>query len=172
MFACMQLFRAIAGNHWRPQSATFSPAPAASHRMNTCECFSVAAIRICVLSRARDILYNLCRINPFFAIPTPGPPRVETIDTTIRSLIDDLLDTMHAGPGSVGVAAPQSVFFLRVCVVDVSASRHGRDNNHGQLCMIDPEIIAGKGVHHARRRSKRSGLRRRCGARHRDYGPF
>ena len=71
--------------------------------------------------------------------------RVVRIDATIQSLVDDLLDTMHAGPGSVGVAAPQIGVSLRVCVVDVSNSRHGRDNNHGQLCMINPEIVARDG---------------------------
>jgi peptide deformylase len=71
--------------------------------------------------------------------------RVENIDTAIRSLVDDLLDTMHAGPGSVGVAAPQIGVTLRVCVVDVTANRHGKDNNHGQLCMINPEIVAREG---------------------------
>ena len=70
---------------------------------------------------------------------------MENIDTAIRSLVDDLLDTMHAGPGSVGVAAPQIGVTLRVCVVDVTASRHGKDNNHGQLCMINPEIVAREG---------------------------
>jgi peptide deformylase len=72
--------------------------------------------------------------------------RVETIDIAIQNLVNDLLDTMRAGPGSVGVAAPQIGVTLRVCVVDVSASRHGKDNNHGQLCMINPEIIAREGV--------------------------
>ena len=72
--------------------------------------------------------------------------RVEHIDNSILSLVEDLLDTMHAGPGSVGVAAPQIGVTLRVCVVDVSASRHGKDNNHGQLCMINPEIIAREGM--------------------------
>ena len=72
--------------------------------------------------------------------------RVVRIDTTIQFLVDDLLDTMHAGPGSVGVAAPQIGVSLRVCVVDVSASRHGRDNNHGPLCMINPDIITRDGV--------------------------
>jgi peptide deformylase len=72
--------------------------------------------------------------------------RVEAIDGTILNLITDLLDTMHAGPGSVGVAAPQIGVTLRVCVVDVSVSRHGKDNNHGQLCMINPEIIARGGA--------------------------
>ena len=72
--------------------------------------------------------------------------RVERIDATIVHLVSDLLDTMHAGPGSVGVAASQIGVTLRVCVVDVSASRHGKDNHHGQLCMINPEIIAREGL--------------------------
>lgn len=70
---------------------------------------------------------------------------VGEIDDDIRNLVDDLLDTMHAGPGSVGVAAPQIGVTLRVCVVDVSASRNGRDNNHGLLCMINPEITVRSG---------------------------
>jgi peptide deformylase len=72
--------------------------------------------------------------------------RVDTIDSTIHTLVNDLLDTMHAGPGSVGVAAPQIGVTLRVCVVDVSASRQGKDNNHGQLCLINPEIVIHKGA--------------------------
>lgn len=72
--------------------------------------------------------------------------RVEVIDVTIQSLIGDLLDTMRAGPGSVGVAAPQIGVTLRVCVVDVSANRLGKDNHHGQLCMINPEIITREGA--------------------------
>ena len=57
--------------------------------------------------------------------------RVEVIDTTIQSLVEDLLDTMHAGPGSVGVAAPQIGVTLRVCVVDVSASGTARTTTTG-----------------------------------------
>jgi peptide deformylase len=72
--------------------------------------------------------------------------RVETIDAAIRDLVRDLLDTMHAGPGSVGVAAPQIGVTLRVCVIDVSASRHGTGNNHGELCMINPEILEQSGA--------------------------
>lgn len=71
---------------------------------------------------------------------------VERIDDEIRALVTDLIDTMHAGPGSVGVAAPQIGVSLRVCVVDVSASRHGKDNNHGLLVMINPVILAGHGA--------------------------
>jgi peptide deformylase len=86
-----------------------------------------------ILRYPHPVLKELCR-------------RVETVDTEITSLIEDLLDTMHAGPGSVGVAAPQIGVSLRVCVVDVSTSRHGKDNHHGQLCMINPEIVAREGA--------------------------
>jgi peptide deformylase len=72
--------------------------------------------------------------------------RVAAIDNVIHTLVRDLLDTMRDGPGSVGVAAPQIGVTLRVCVVDVSANRHGKDNNNGQLCMINPEITARSGT--------------------------
>jgi peptide deformylase len=70
---------------------------------------------------------------------------VERVDGEIKQLIEDLIDTMHAGPGSVGVAAPQIGVSIRACVVDVSKNRHGKDNNHGLLLMINPEILARSG---------------------------
>ena len=88
-------------------------------------------------------------VQPILKYPHPllkkMAHRVEKIDPAIHSLMQDLLDTMQAGPGSVGVAAPQIGVGLRVCVVDVSNSRHGKDNNHGLLCMVNPEIIARSG---------------------------
>ncbi|NJD90552.1 MAG: peptide deformylase [Geobacter sp.] len=72
--------------------------------------------------------------------------RVERLDESIRGLIEDLIDTMREGPGSVGVAAPQIGVSLAVCVIDVSGSRHGKDNNHGLLAMVNPEIVAREGA--------------------------
>jgi peptide deformylase len=66
---------------------------------------------------------------------------VEAFDRVTSDLIDDLVDTMRAGPGSVGVAAPQIGVSQRICVVDVSQSRHGRDCNHGLLVLANPVII-------------------------------
>lgn len=71
---------------------------------------------------------------------------VQAIDDEVKKLIEDLVDTMHAGPGSVGVAAPQIGVSMRVCVIDVSKNRHGKENNHGLLLMINPEIIAKSGA--------------------------
>jgi len=88
-------------------------------------------------------------VQPILKYPHPllkkMAHRVDQLDDEIRSLLQDLLDTMHAGPGSVGVAAPQIGVRLRVCVIDVSGSRHGKDNNHGLLCMVNPEITARSG---------------------------
>lgn len=71
--------------------------------------------------------------------------KVERIDETVTELLTDLVDTMLDGPGSVGVAAPQIGVALRVCVVDVTKNRHGKDNNHGRLLMVNPEIVARSG---------------------------
>lgn len=88
-------------------------------------------------------------VQPILKYPHPLLKKmahhVAVLDTAIHTLVQDLLDTMHAGPGSVGVAAPQIGVGLRVCVVDVSNSRHGKDNNHGLLCMVNPEIINSSG---------------------------
>ncbi len=89
-------------------------------------------------------------IQPILRYPHPVLKklcnRVEQIDPPIHTLIGDLVDTMVAGPGSVGVAAPQIGVTLRVCVVDVSKNRFGKENNHGRLCMVNPEIIARSGI--------------------------
>ena len=89
-------------------------------------------------------------IQPILRYPHPVLKKlchtVAQIDQSIHDLIRDLVDTMHDGPGSVGVAASQIGVTLRVCVVDVSKNRHGKDNNHGLLRMINPEITGRSGL--------------------------
>ncbi len=89
-------------------------------------------------------------IHPILRYPHPLLKKicheVTGIDREIHTLVQDLRDTMRAGPGSVGVAAPQIGVTLRVCVVDVSKSRNGRENNHGLLAMINPRIISCSGA--------------------------
>jgi len=87
-------------------------------------------------------------VKPIVTYPDPVLKAVCTpVDAveTVSQLIEDLVDTMRAGPGSVGVAAPQIGVPVRVCVIDVSKNRHGKDNNHGLLLMINPEILARSG---------------------------
>ena len=70
---------------------------------------------------------------------------VEQIDESLVEVVQDLVDTMLDAGHSVGVAAPQIGVLLRVVVVDVSKSKLGRDNNHGLLEMVNPEIIERSG---------------------------
>ena len=70
---------------------------------------------------------------------------VAEVDETVVSVIQDLVDTMVDAGHSVGVAAPQIGVLRRVLVVDVSKSKLGKDNNHGLLEMINPEIIEKSG---------------------------
>lgn len=70
---------------------------------------------------------------------------VAEIDGETDALVQDLLDTMIDAGHSVGVAAPQIGVTRRVVVVDVSKSKLGRDNNHGQLVLINPEILEREG---------------------------
>jgi peptide deformylase len=89
-------------------------------------------------------------VQPILKYPHPVLKKlchtVAQIDQSIHDLVQDLVDTMHEGPGSVGVAASQIGVTLRVCVVDVSKNRHGKDNNHGLLRMINPEITSRSGL--------------------------
>ena len=67
----------------------------------------------------------------------PGMP-VDTVDDGIRTLIDDMLETMYAAPG-VGLAATQVNVHKRVLVADVT-----REQNQ-PLAFVNPEIIEREG---------------------------
>lgn len=70
---------------------------------------------------------------------------VENIDKEILSFIEQLEQTRQAGPGAVGIAAPQVEMFKRVVIVDVSNMRKPVDN-HGHMIMINPEISSWEGM--------------------------
>jgi peptide deformylase len=52
--------------------------------------------------------------------------------------------TMRAGPGGVGIAAPQVARFERIVIVDVSSKP--KINHHGRLVLVNPEILAREGM--------------------------
>ena len=58
--------------------------------------------------------------------------RVRNIDGTIKKLIDDMLETMHAASGA-GLAAPQIGVPLRVIVIGIPEEE--------DIALINPEII-------------------------------
>ena len=71
---------------------------------------------------------------------------IDNFDATATQLLSDLVDTMVDAGHSVGIAAPQIGDLRRVAVVDVSKSKLGKkQENHGLLQMVNPEIIEKKG---------------------------
>ena len=64
---------------------------------------------------------------------------VKGVDERIRTLVDDMAETMYAAPG-IGLAATQVNVHERVVVIDISET-------HDQLrVFINPEIIAQSGT--------------------------
>jgi peptide deformylase len=63
---------------------------------------------------------------------------VERFDAALQARIDDLEETRLAGPGAVGIAAPQVGWFQRVLIIDVSGRR--KTKSHGHLVLVNPEI--------------------------------
>ncbi|OIO73397.1 MAG: peptide deformylase [Zetaproteobacteria bacterium CG1_02_53_45] len=64
---------------------------------------------------------------------------VVTFDAQLEALFDLLEETMRAGPGGVGIAAPQVGESLRMVVVDCRASLRPC-KNHGLLYMANPVV--------------------------------
>ncbi|RMG54809.1 MAG: peptide deformylase [Gammaproteobacteria bacterium] len=69
---------------------------------------------------------------------------VTEFDEALARFIDDLEETRLAGPGAVGIAAPQVGRFIRVVIVDVSKTRKPVPN-HGHLVLVNPEITEWEG---------------------------
>lgn len=63
---------------------------------------------------------------------------VEEVNDEIKTLLDDMLETMYAAPG-IGLAAPQIGVMKRVVVMDVSDDKDKPE----PLKLINPEIIWG-----------------------------
>ena len=79
--------------------------------------------------------------------PDPRLKRVSVpvvaFDATLQAFLADLEETMRAGPGSVGIAAPQVGIFQRIIIVDVSSKPGIRQ--HGCLRLVNPEILHQEG---------------------------
>ena len=68
---------------------------------------------------------------------------VDVFDESLLQFIAGLEETMRAGPGGVGIAAPQVGRFERIILVDVSCKP--KIKNHGRLVMINPEVAEKEG---------------------------
>ena len=76
-------------------------------------------------------------VIPIRILPEPvlrqKAKRVRIIDNSIQKLIDDMIETMHAVPGRVGLAAPQVGISLRVFVIGIP--------DEEDIALINPEIV-------------------------------
>ena len=71
---------------------------------------------------------------------------IDHFDKSAQQLLLDLVDTMIDAGHSVGIAAPQIGVLRRAAVVDVSKSKLGKkQENHGLLQMVNPEILEREG---------------------------
>ena len=77
---------------------------------------------------------------PIRVLPNPvlrqKSKRVRSIDGSIRKLINDMLETMHAARG-VGLAAPQVGTLLRVIVIGLPEQE--------DIALINPQMVRRKG---------------------------
>ncbi|WP_298169762.1 peptide deformylase [Acidithiobacillus sp.] len=69
---------------------------------------------------------------------------VSVFDDDLHHFVDDLTETMYAGPGGVGIAAPQVDRPQRIVIVDVRP-KLGEDC-HGLMVLINPELAAWEGM--------------------------
>jgi peptide deformylase len=91
--------------------------------------------------KAISELSAMARLNilhyPDPRLRKPALP-VETVDDRIRTLVDDMLETMYAAPG-IGLAATQVNVQKRIVVMDVS-----EEKNH-PLTFINPTLLEREG---------------------------
>lgn len=62
-------------------------------------------------------------------------------DPLLQSCVDDLLETMYAHPGCIGLAAPQVDRPIQLLVIDCGLGRKPMANHHGLLVICNPEIL-------------------------------
>lgn len=89
--------------------------------------------------------------RPVLRYPDPALKQVTRApqgDETAR-VAEDLVDTMRAHAGCVGLAAPQISEPVRIVVVDVSG--HPRaESDHGLLVLVEPTVAEDNGAEVAR----------------------
>ena len=82
-------------------------------------------------------------IRQIVTLPDPVLRRkarpVTRFDRELRTLIDDMIETMRAAPG-VGLAAPQVGVSLRVIVVEYAEDEEKEDAPKKLYVMVNPEI--------------------------------
>ncbi|HJX13824.1 MAG TPA: peptide deformylase [Dehalococcoidales bacterium] len=80
-------------------------------------------------------------VLPIRTLPDPvlrkKAKRVSAVDRSIKKLVSDMRETLHADPGRVGLAAPQVGVSLRITVIGLPEEE--------DIILINPEIVRRKG---------------------------
>ncbi len=80
-------------------------------------------------------------VLPIRVVPDPvlrqKSKRVKAVDGSIRKLVANMIETLHATPVRVGLAAPQVGVPLRVIVIGIPEEK--------DIVLINPEIVRRKG---------------------------
>jgi peptide deformylase len=63
--------------------------------------------------------------------------KISAIDRSVKKLVKDMTETLHAEDGRVGLAAPQVGVSLRITVIGLP--------DEGDIVLINPEIVRRKG---------------------------
>ena len=92
-------------------------------------------------------------VRPVLRYPAPPLKRPAAaagrITDELRELAWDLVETMRAGPATVGLAAPQIGEDVRAFVLDVTGHRKARTSN-GLIVLFDPKLVDQEGEETAR----------------------
>jgi peptide deformylase len=87
-------------------------------------------------------------VLPIVTVPDPilrkKTKRVTSIDKSVKKLIADMRETLHAEPGRVGLAAPQVGVSLRITVICLP-EEEGATEKPQDIILINGEIIRRKG---------------------------
>jgi peptide deformylase len=80
-------------------------------------------------------------VLPIKTLPEPvlrqKAKKVSSVDASVKKLVADMRETLHADPGRLGLAAPQIGVSLRVVVIGMPGEE--------DMVMINPEIVKRKG---------------------------
>jgi peptide deformylase len=84
-------------------------------------------------------------VLPIRTLPDPvlrqKAKRVGVIGPSVKKLIKDMLETMHAAPGRAGLAGPQVGLSLRVIVICIPDEEEKEED----IVLVNPEIVKTKG---------------------------
>jgi peptide deformylase len=87
-------------------------------------------------------------VLPIVTVPDPilrqKTKKVSSIDKSVKKLVADMRETLHAEPGRVGLAAPQVGVSLRVTVICLPEEKDAEEKNE-DIVLINGEIVKQKG---------------------------